>query len=489
MRKNLLLFTLTLLLALPAVAKDFKYEYEGHKLFYTVIDEEAKTVETMHGDSFSSPGNKVSGDLVLPSNPKDGDVEYTLVKISDYAFSNCNELTSVTIPNSVTTIGESAFYGCSGLTSVIIGNSVTTIGNEAFYGCSGLEKSAYPNNIIDPFPGGTRVAYEPEGAIIEDGWIYGPNKTEIRFAPYNIEGEYNIAENVTSIGDNAFRDCDMLTSVKIPNSVTTIGESAFSRSGLKYVIIGNSVTFIGYRAFYFCMDLKKAAYPKTISNPFSSSYSAGSYVSYDPENAIIEEGWIYGPDKAEIIFVPYNLEGEYTIATNVTSIGNNAFANCDGLTSVEIPNSVTTIGTSAFEGCKGMTSVTLPGTIMEIGEKAFADCNNLTEINYNTDDPVEGEKNIFSNEVYSNATLYVKEEALDKVDHCAPWIYFDNVEVKDFPSGVEEIIYNPENGIDPNAPIQIYNLSGQPIASSIANLAPGIYIVRQGKVTKKIAIK
>ena len=113
--KKILFMMLGVLIALPAFARDFTYEYGGQTLTYTVLDENAKTCKTKNGSYQSSsyqPGNEVSGNLVLPANPKDGEVEYTLTTIGTYAFSLCSGLTSVNIPNSVTSIGEYAFHNC-----------------------------------------------------------------------------------------------------------------------------------------------------------------------------------------------------------------------------------------------------------------------------------------------------------------------------------------------------------------------------------------
>ncbi len=528
MRKKLLLFSLSLLLGLPAVAKDFKYEYEGQKIIYTVIDEEAKTVETMHGDE-NSAGNKVSGNLVLPANPKDGDVEYTLVKISESAFRNCDELTSVIIPNSVTEIGTGAFYDCSGMISVILGKSVRRVGRLAFYNCISLWKIAYPSTINNNPFSGSSYAYNPDETIIEDGFIYGSNKSPIIFAPINLEGEYVIPEFVTTIGYEAFKGCSGLTSVELPSSVTIIEAYAFSGcSGLTSVEIPSSVTEIDYSAFEDCSGLTSVKIPSSVTEiDYSTFRWCSGLTSVEIPSSVTEIGakafeGCSGLTSVEIpssvtsigysaffgcrgltsVKIPSSVtEIDYStfrwcsgltsieIPSSVTVIEANAFSGCSGLTSIEIPSSVMSIGEYAFDWCSGLISVEIPSSITEIGEKVFDECTNLIEINYITDDPIEAEKYIFPDDVYSNATLYVKEAALDKIQQCEPWMYFDHVAVKDFSTGVEEVIYDSECGIDPDAPMEIYNLSGQQISASVANLAPGIYIVRQGKLTKKIAIK
>ena len=153
---------------------------------------------------------------IMPEGTKISIKEGTL-GITGWAFSDCSGLTSVTFPNSVTSIGEWAFSDCSGLTSVTIPNSVTSIGEWAFYNCSALTSVTFPNSV-------------------------------------------------TSIGECAFYDCSGLTSVTIPNSVTSIGEWAFYNcSRLTSVTIGNSLTSIGKHAFD-CENLTTVV--SLIENPY-----------------------------------------------------------------------------------------------------------------------------------------------------------------------------------------------------------------------------
>ena len=193
---------LGVLIALPGIARDFTYTYEGQTLTYTVLDEDTNTSQV-------SGNRSVSGNLIIPAVAKDGDVEYSVTSIGSSAFYGCSSLTSVTFPESLTSIGSNAFNGCSSLNSVTFPESLTSIGNNAFGRCSSLEsvvipasvteigvrafadcgnlkKSAYPSGLSNPFPAGFVIQYPREGVIIEDGVVYGADKDAIYLAPLSI---------------------------------------------------------------------------------------------------------------------------------------------------------------------------------------------------------------------------------------------------------------------------------------------------------------
>lgn len=271
-------------------------------------------------------GNELKGDLIIEEGTRG---------IADKAFERCTGLTSVTIPNSVTSIGESVFSYCSGLTSVTISNNVTSIGELLFYFCTSLTSIYIPDRITEI----GRCAF------------YGCSRLKSITLPNSLK----------SIGQDAFYNCTSMNSIIIPSSVTSIGENAFfACEGLTTITIPSSVKSIGKGAFYNCNNLSSISVEK--DNLF--------YDSRDNCNAIIESS------TNMLIAGCINTKMPQTLKT----IGDYAFSGCIGLTSISIPDGVTEIGGSAFGNCTGLTSVTLPKSLTTISYYAFSGCTNLTSI-------------------------------------------------------------------------------------------------------------
>ena len=178
-----------------------------------------------------------------------------------------------------------------------------------------------------------------------------------------------IADGVTRIGSWAFGRCSNCTSIDIPNSVTCIEIRAFSSSGLNSLNIPNSVTNIGDEVFVYCPNLTSIEVAK------DNSY----YSSID--------GVLFNKDLTALISYPAGKRGAYVIPNSVISIGNYAFYNCTGLTSVTIPNSVTSIGGYAFYNCTGLISVSIGNNVNDIGYTAFLSCSRLTAIDVAENNP------------------------------------------------------------------------------------------------------
>ncbi len=410
----------------------------------------------------------------------------SVTSIGNDAFYNCTGLTSVTIPEGVTSISNNAFSFCSGLTSVTIPSSVTTIGSGAFRGCSNLTsvtvemetpltitELTFTNraNATLYVPAGCKAAYEAaqywqdfnivsvisfadanvkalcvqnwdtdgdselsedEAAAVTDlGEVFKGNTTITSF------DELQYFTGLTSIGNEAFRNCRALSSVNIPNSVTLIGQHAFhSCNSLTSVTIPESVTKIDFAAFYQCYSLTSVTIPTSVTNIESATFGAcTSLTSITVENGnnayISEDGVLFNKDKTTIICFPAGkTQSEYTIPESVTRIFNYAFDSCSALTSVTIPNSVTTIGKVAFKNCSGLTSVTIPNSVTTIGESAFNGCSNLASVTVEMETPLTITENTFSNR--ANATLYVPAGCKTAYEAAQYWQDFNIVSVISF---------------------------------------------------------
>ena len=405
MKKQFTLFILTLL---PMAAMADAVEING--IYYNLIPK-AKIAEV------TSNPNKYSGNIKIPETVTYNNVECNVTTIGNEAFSSCYNLTSITIPNSVTSIGYSAFQDCGGLTSISIPNSVTSIGYSAFYSCSRLTSVTIGNSVT---------------SIDGSTFMFCSALTSV-----------TIGNSVTSIGNSAFYCCELLTSITIPNSVTSIGESAFRGcSCLSTVSIPNSMTSIGYCAFEGCSGLTSvhitdiAAWCnisfEAYSNPLKYAhhlYINGSEIT----NLVIPNSVTSIGNKA---FSGCSGLTSVTIPNSVTGIGGGAFSDCSGLTSVTIPNNVTSISNNAFSGCSSLSSITIPNSVTSIGWAAFANCPEINDVTCLAESVPDTEKNAFENSLIDYATLHVPTASIEVYSVAVPWNGFkyivgtDNIEVQ-----------------------------------------------------------
>ena len=364
----------------------------------------------------------------------------SVTSIGWYAFSSCTGLTSITIPNSVTSIGESAFYGCTGLTSITIQNSVTSIGDNAFNGCTNVTSISIPeiltnfdaeryyspytclNNLTSiTINGNGNVDLSKENLYFKkDGIKYhvlNKNSVEVAFDGGYINDEYTSSYSgnivlsstitagntfaVVGIADDAFRRCAGLTSVTIPNSVTSIGEGAFyGCTGLTSITIPNSVTSIGGYAFAGCEGLTSITIPNSVMDLYYGAFSwnpnvveyigpATFFNSYDYNAAdalnslksiIITSGALTSAG-VDYINLSYKTLQEIDLSNSEnTEIPDMAFSNCYKLEKVTLPSQLESVGYKSFAGCTALKGISLPATVTKIDNSAFEDCRKLEQI-------------------------------------------------------------------------------------------------------------
>ena len=293
------------------------------------------------------------------------------------AFNDCALLQSLTIPDSVTTIGNVAFSGCKSLKELYIPDSVIEIGAGAFRDCKNLKSINIPNDI----------------KVIADEVLYNCTGLTSIIIPYS----------VTKIGRCSFKFCEGLSSIIIPKEVGEIGEEAFSNCiNLRSVTLSSEIKNIGNDIFNDCRSLdtinmtsshymfgqsQREEFGKKIPKHINllrevqdtEMYSTGIN-NYDKIHNFKDEfGVVYSEDGKRLLWAPEELK-EYSIREGTKYICNYSFSDCTHLVSVAIPNSVKEIGDHSFSGCYSIKSIQLPNSITQIGTYAFSGCKMMATI-------------------------------------------------------------------------------------------------------------
>ena len=281
-----------------------------------------------------------------------------VTSIGDYAFFCCTSLISVIISNSVTNIGEYAFENCASLASMVIPDSVTAVGSNAFY------NTGYYNNESN----------------WDNGVLYISNCLINTNYDFDSVTDYAIKDGTRIVANHAFWSYDWtnLVNITMPNSVTYIGDDAFTNcKSLESVTISNSVISIGSSAFYNCESLASVTIPDNVT-------TIGSYAFYNTACYNNESNWENGVLYISNCLIDTNDDfkstNDYAIKYGTKVIASSAFLDCASLKNIIMPNSVISIGDYAFYRCKNLKSIIIPNSVTNIGWSAFLECTSLTSV-------------------------------------------------------------------------------------------------------------
>ena len=432
MKKSFLFFILMLL---PMLASADAVEVDG--IYYNLIPKGNAAEVTANPYSYS-------GDIIIPEQFLYDDINYTVTSIGGHAFENCNSLTSITIPNSIKSIGEYAFYKCAvsavkvydltawcnidfkgfaasplqyahrlyvndeEIVDLVIPSNVTTINKDAFKGCTSITSVTFPNNV-------TSIGYESfYGCTNLTSATIGDNNNNVASTIIGFRAfsrcigleSVTIGNNVKQIERNAFEYCTILASITIPNSVNSIGSHVFMGcTNLSFVELPENISSIEWATFAGCTSIESITIPNTVET--------------------IEEGAFSGCTNLTSIILPKNL----------SSIGPIAFEYCSGLTSITIPDKVTTIEQGTFYDCKSLTDITLGRGVTELCCGSFANCTQISNVycyaekiptcNVGCASYYGRAIGAFEDSYIEYATLHVPNGKLDVYKTIEPWKNFN----------------------------------------------------------------
>ena len=298
--------------------------------------------------------------------------------IGDNAFENCDNLKNVKISENLKKLGIMAFGNCDALTEIEIPKNITTV-----------KCNEYTNPARGPFTGSNSL----QTVVFEEGMTWLPAYILAGCSGFTT---VKIPETVTEIGDGAFRDCSRLKSIEIPESVTEIGSHTFSNTKLGSIRVPDTVTDMGDHVFSGCTELKEVTLPNIrkniVAGMFEGCTSLEKIVLPETVTAIRSDAfegctalkditWSKAPEIIESnAFRNCSALKEVTIPGTVKSIGDCAFLNCDALTTVTIPDSVTSIGEQVFYDCDALTTVKLGSGMKTIPESMFEHCDALESL-------------------------------------------------------------------------------------------------------------
>ena len=398
------------------------------------------------GKAYSSSENLTT---ILGTQVEEYIIGETVTAIGSYAMYNASSLPALTLPSSILSIGQSAFDGCLQLKTVNInsnaivsktytatnnfstifgsqvltynlGDAITAIGDYAFYE-NNLSAATMSENITQIGNSAFRNCAGLTSATIPESVTSIGND-----AFRECTGVETLTlPNVTTIGNGAFADCGNLTSLQLGNNLTTIGDSTFSRCyNLATIEFPNSLQTIGNAAFFQCNHLSSVTLGSGINQMGHSVFKActGLRSAVIPENITsIENNTFHGCTALSSVNLP----------NTITSIKDSAFFNCSSMQLESLPSAVAALGKGVFSGCGSLASIAMPASLTSVGENAFNDCSGIAEVKIeNVDSWCKIDfGNSKSNPVFYSRNLYIGDSLIaeltipNKITELKPWTF------------------------------------------------------------------
>jgi uncharacterized protein YjdB len=341
------------------VGSVFTYTYEGQTITYVVTSEPTVTENGTAKLIYANGANKnLTGKVSIPATVTNQKMSYNVVGIDPSVFMDAKNITSITLPDTITSIGEDAFRNCAGLASIYIPSSVKRIEPGTFAGCSSLKDINLPAGLSyigdDAFTGCSSLVL----INLPESLTYLGNSV---FAGCSRLTEIYLPEDLKDLGTAVFSGCSSLLEVNIPEGITGIEDEMFQDcTSLTTVSLPEGITYLGDRAFYNCTSLTGLHLPEAIK-------SIGAYAFYQCKSltsikipygvTVIEKYTFYGCSGMTSV----------TIEGKLANIRNYAFSNCSSLITIALPQELIGIGDGAFTGCESLRPITIPTGVNSIG--------------------------------------------------------------------------------------------------------------------------
>ena len=455
---------------------------------------------------------------------------YNVTTISEWAFEDCEYLTSIYIPQGVTTIDEEAFKKCTRLKYVHFPNTIDSIGENAFTECTKLAKICFPKNKHGKtLRIGNGAFSQCENLKSVDIQAKMPYIAPYAFSSCKSLERITIPNGVTEIGAGAFQYCKALKEIILPKSLKSISEidvfencesiesikidkdnpvydsrnncnaiiqtkDSFLIKGCCNTVIPHDIKYIGFRAFAYCKGLKSITIPNNIKKIGGGTFHLCKNltdITLSDSLQFVSAGMFWGCEKLRNINIPNSVKIIYkgafcycnsleniNIPSNVKTIKENAFTGCENLKSVNISNGVEEISSFAFSGCKKLESITIPASVKNINDNITSECDNLKSIKVDKDNPVYDSRDncnaiieTKTNKMIAGCSITTIPNSLDNI------VDFDNMEINRF---IKEFTV-PDSVQELNMFIFTYceNLKSITIPASVRRIIPGIFGARQ----------